>query len=185
MPPRPISREPPRRWRERRMRTLDAVHLLLVVMAFTGSPRAVLWLTTRAKVRERLGDVAEAAALLREAYDRANAGLGPEHATTLETAAELERINADLRQEADRLATDNKELHLRMDLIMEENARLKSLLLGYQSREELQRRRQRRGSGSVEVDAQSSSSRNRRFLIGGHGNEVENRPFPFPERIEH
>ncbi len=54
--------------------------------------------------------------------------------------ARLEKNLLDTRAEAERLSTENKELHLKMDLIMEENNRLKSLLLGYQTREEALRR---------------------------------------------
>ncbi len=35
----------------------------------------------------------------------------------------LEKENADLRTDIDRLATDNKELHLKLDIIMDENTR--------------------------------------------------------------
>lgn len=41
----------------------------------------------------------------------------------------LEGTIKELREDLDRVATENKELHLKMDIVMEENSRLKALLL--------------------------------------------------------
>lgn len=81
-----------------------------------------------------------------------------------EENSRLEKITVDLKNDLDRLATENKELHLKMDLILGENTRLKSILLGYQSREE-----QRRAS----VEDKSGANRG--------ASPFEHRPFPMPD----
>ncbi|TRY80012.1 hypothetical protein TCAL_06579 [Tigriopus californicus] len=81
-----------------------------------------------------------------------------------EENSRLEKITVDLKSDLDRLATENKELHLKMDLILGENSRLKSILLGYQSREEHRR---------ASVEDKSNTNRD--------GSPFDHRPFPLPD----
>lgn len=105
-----------------------------------------------------------------------------------EENSRLEKLNQDLQTDMERMATENKELHLKLDIIMEENMRIKSVLLGYQS--------QRRSS--VEVSSgggHSSSDEDNNHASpphqqlhhlsnsnrgGGRRESSEVRPFPFP-----
>ena len=112
-----------------------------------------------------------------------------------EENSRLEKLNQELQGDVDRLATENKELHLKMDIIMEENLRIKSALLGYQSGGGSHQRR-----SSVEVSSggghssseeesgshphQSSSSQHQHrggepMLRRRDSSEVRP-PFPFP-----
>jgi dynactin complex subunit len=45
-----------------------------------------------------------------------------------EENSRLEEILSEQKAEMDRLSTENKELHLKMDIILEENRRLKAIL---------------------------------------------------------
>lgn len=53
-----------------------------------------------------------------------------------EENAKLEQDNRDMRAELDRVITENKELHLKLGLILDENARLKNLLYSMQNNSE-------------------------------------------------
>ena len=104
-----------------------------------------------------------------------------------EENSRLEKMVGDLKTDLDRMATENKELHLKMDLVLEENNRLKSVLLRYQSRRDEDARRR----PSQEVDgATDLIHHSHRHSPPQHAVEQRphsrspppvSRPFPFPE----
>ena len=49
----------------------------------------------------------------------------------------LENMNKELRLEMDKFITENKELRLKNDIVMEDNARLKNLLISYQTADQV------------------------------------------------